>query len=525
MKMRLLYIVALVFLAAFSKTGWAVRNPVGPTTVPPSSRRSGLIRSPNPIDRSSNLVITGNVGGGKHFRGVVPYNAVSDFGGRLGSSSLDSFLRRSIASKSPGRYTNRYQPYYSQTGTVTTTSPGRPGVIRPPITRIAGRALGTDIIGTLPPLSPRRTEMSYAKVALPLRRLRPMSMTPQQLEKVISAEVATFARDEKLTAKWRQTRAEQLQQDLKQVKDTAAELEKIPTGRYDSLTLPAVKKPGEYVPQRFETPTPKEQTGKKSAKTPFTALGLLDRKLDIYEQMKQQLDSLRKGLKPAATIQQTIEPAEAKDKTPEQETQESSQKRRSPLSVLRSTTKDEDELSGVDLSIRAKTIMGSYETFASFSKDKFNQYLSAAEQYLKQGKYYRAADAYTLASIYKPNDPLVYAGKSHALFAAGEYMSSALFLSRALEIFPEYAQFKIDLEAMVGDIDKLETRVVDVEQWLERNNAAELWFLLSYVYYQMDRPQRAKEAIDAAYEKMPMAPPVITLKKAIYEHINGEPRP
>jgi len=356
--------------------------------------------------------------------------------------------------------------------------------------------------------------MSYAKAALPLRRLRPMSMTPQQLEKVILAEVATFAGDEKLTAKWRQTRAEQLQQDLKQVKDTAAELEKIPTGRHDSLTLPATKKPGEYVPQRLETPTTKEQAGKKSTQTPFTALGLPGEKLDVYEQMKQQL-GFEKPLRPSTIIQQTKEPAEDKDKTPEQETQESSQKKMSPL----------DELSDVDLSIRAKTLMGSYESFASFSKDKFNQYLSAAEQYLKQGKYYRAADAYTLASIYKPDDPLAYAGKSHALFAAGEYMSSALFLSRALEIFPEYAQLKIDIEAMVGDIDKLETRVVDVEQWLERSDAAELWFLLGYVYYQMDRPQHAKEAIDAAYEKMPMAPPVITLKKAIYEHINGEPSP
>jgi tetratricopeptide (TPR) repeat protein len=511
MKMRLLYIVALVFLAAFSKTGWA---PVGPTTVPPSSRRSGLIRSPNPIDRSGNLVITGNVGGGKHFRGVVPYNAVSDFGGRLGSSPLDSFLRRSVTPRSPGRYTGRYEPYYSQTGTVTTTSPGLPGVIRPPTTTVTARPLLSDTIGTLPPLSPRRAEMSYAKAALPLRRLRPMSMTPQQLEKVISAEVATFAGDEKLTAEWHQTRTEQLQQDLKQVSDKAAELEKIPTGRYDSLTLPAAKKPGEYVPQRFETPTTKEQAGKKSTQTPFTALGLPAEKLDVYEQMKQQL-GFEKRLRPSTIVQQTKEPAEGEEEPTEEEDKESSQEQGPPL----------DELSGVRLSARAKTIMGSYETFASFSKDKFNQYLSAAEQYLKQGKYYRAADTYTLASIYKPDDPLVYAGKSHALFAAGEYMSSALFLSRALEIFPEYAQLKIDLEAMVGDIDKLETRVADVEQWLERSGAVELQFLLAYVHYQMDRPQRAKEAIDAAYEKMPEAPPVITLKKAIYEHINGEPRP
>ncbi|KKL05102.1 hypothetical protein LCGC14_2609390, partial [marine sediment metagenome] len=169
----------------------------------------------------------------------------------------------------------------------------------------------------------------------------------------------------------------------------------------------------------------------------------------------------------------------------------------------------------VDLSARAKVILGSHKTFASFSEDKFNQHLRTAERYLKQGRYYRAADAYTLASIYKPEDPLAYAGKSHALFAAGEYMSSALFLSRAFEIFPEYAQFKIDLEAMIGDRDKLETRIVDVEQWLGRSDSAELQFLLGYIYYQMGRLQAGRGAIDGALEKMPEAPAVITLKGAI----------
>jgi tetratricopeptide (TPR) repeat protein len=159
--------------------------------------------------------------------------------------------------------------------------------------------------------------------------------------------------------------------------------------------------------------------------------------------------------------------------------------------------------------------MGEHKTFASYSEDKFNQHMRAAEQYLKEGKYYQAADTYTLASIYKSDDPLAYAGKSHALFAAGGYMSSALFLSRALEIFPEYARFKIDLVAMVGDRDKVESRIVDIEQWLEKSGSGELQFLLGYVYYQVGRAGEAKKAIDAAYEKMPEAPAVKTLKKAI----------
>ena len=141
--------------------------------------------------------------------------------------------------------------------------------------------------------------------------------------------------------------------------------------------------------------------------------------------------------------------------------------------------------------------------------------MRVAEEYLKRGRYYRAADAYTIASIYKSDDPLAHAGKSHALFAAGEYMSSALFLSRAIEIFPEYARFKIDLVAMVGDKDKLESRIANVEEWLDESDAAELKFLLGYIYYQMGRQEEAKKMTQAAFERMPESPAVAALKKAI----------
>jgi tetratricopeptide (TPR) repeat protein len=168
-----------------------------------------------------------------------------------------------------------------------------------------------------------------------------------------------------------------------------------------------------------------------------------------------------------------------------------------------------------DLSARAKAILGKHRTFAAFSRDKFNEYVRDAEAYLKQGKYYRAADAYTLASIYKASDPLVYAGKSYALFAAGEYMSSALFLSRAIEMFPDYVRFDIDIVAMIGDRDKVESRIVDIEHCLEESDVPELHFLLGYVYYRIGRLEPAKVAIDAAYERMPASPAVAILKNVI----------
>jgi tetratricopeptide (TPR) repeat protein len=121
-----------------------------------------------------------------------------------------------------------------------------------------------------------------------------------------------------------------------------------------------------------------------------------------------------------------------------------------------------------------------------------------------------------MASIYKPEDPLAYAGKSHALFGAGEYMSSALFLSRALEIFPEYAYVRIDIEGMMGSRDNLEGRIADIEEWLKIRNRGELHFLLGYIYEQLGRLERAMESIESAYEMMPDSVAVAILRKAIY---------
>ena len=51
-------------------------------TVPPSSYGSGLITMPGPVDNASNAVVTGNVSGGKAFRGNIPYSSTTSFGGR-----------------------------------------------------------------------------------------------------------------------------------------------------------------------------------------------------------------------------------------------------------------------------------------------------------------------------------------------------------------------------------------------------------------------------------------------------------
>ena len=538
MKARLLFIAAVVFFSFFSGTGWAIRNPVignpvGSGRVPPSSARSGLVRSPNPIDKSGNLTITGNVAGGRHFRGVVPYRATTDFGAAIGSSSLDSFLRRSASSGDYGTFSGRYTPYYSPSGTVTTTRPGRPGVFRPATTRIGGRAPDGFAPGVRSPiklgkqqvLSGRDTAVSSPSGPdLGGIRFRPRRFTPQQLEQLILDGVATYAQAKRIADEQNLAQMERLQQDLKQLRHRAPQLKQSLVIRDDSLRPLTKLERSADVLQPLKLQRPKEQVGEEDFPTQKRVFGIPDKQPDVYEQMKRRIDELQKTLESVRggrTAEQAEETAGGEKEPGAEELeilklgipkfQEMGTQESSPL----------DELSDVDVSAKAKGILGPHKTFASFSDDKFNQHIRAGEMYLKQGRYYRAADSFTLASIYKPDDPLAYAGRSHALFAAGGYMSSALFLSRALEIFPEYARFKIDLVAMVGDRDKLESRIADVERWLEMSGAPELQFLLGYVYYQMGRLERAKKAIDAAYERMPDSAAVIALKRAIDSAVAG----
>jgi tetratricopeptide (TPR) repeat protein len=349
-----------------------------------------------------------------------------------------------------------------------------------------------------------------------------MRYTPQELEKLIADGVTTYAQAKRIADEQNLAQMERLRQDLKQLSQRAPQLRRSLISRDNSLRPFTKLEPSGGALQLFKPQKPKEQAGEEDSPVQKRVFRTLDKRSDVYEQMKRRIDELEKGLEqlPKAEKPEEVDAGDRKPSAEELEllrlgiriskfqkkgSRESYQKKSALL----------DALSDTDLSAKAKGISGRHKTFASVRNDEFNQHMRDGEMYLKKGRYYRAADSFTLASIYKPNDPLAYAGRSHALFAAGDYLSSALFLSRALEIFPEYARFKIDLVAMVGDKDKLESRIVNVEEWLKRSGAPELQFLLGYVYYQMGRLQRAKEAIDAAYEKLPDSLAVIALKRAI----------
>ncbi len=466
--------IIVLIISVLSELGLAisntsVRSPVVSGTVPPSSTSRSLSATPNPMDNSSNLVITGNVTGGKHFRGQVPYGSTTSFRASLGSASLDSFLRYSTpdtlldsagfnrypwdssgtAYSSPGQY----RPFFSPTGTVATT-----------------------VAGT------KRDLTANAGYDWTVR-----SKTPQEMNKLISNELGL----------------------------------KLPqSGSLDDLWSETTKI------ERYTQPSVNNTSGNTGRMQNISA-GVTDNTRDILRGTNNGVSSGVSGTGSNAGLF----PSDVK----EIDRLIAGIETRIHDSNLAVAARESSPKSGTATSHNyLKTVESAGQASSYNSEDKFNWYMQAADLYLKQGRYYRAADSFTMASIYKPDMPsggLAFAGKSRALLAAGEYMTSALFLSRTIEVLPEYARLKIDLVDVFGDQDKLAGRITDVEDRLRISGAGELKFLLSYIYYQhflnngiikdeLDRLDAAQRLIDAAYQEMPNSRAVSELRSAVNETIN-----
>jgi len=469
-KDKKIVVFRLLVLMFFCTRCSALQDEIGNPTVPPSSVKKGLVKSPNPVDTSGNLAVTGNVSGGAYFHGIVPYRSPTEFGAPLGSEDIRSFLRRTAPISSPTRPQFLPQPYYLPSSTVSSLAPSALGTVLTYPSIRANKGTG-EFVEPQAPKVEKKLEIPAASPLYDYSRTRPLSYEPTDMEKMITYE---FIRE-----KTKKGLSQALQKATEGMSRIPAQVEQAKQPAEGTLSVPQPTEPAN--PLEPSEPLQPGKIPKTEAKQPAGK--------DVYEQI---LEEIKKAPQP----QKTGRPAE-QNQPPEKGPSEL----RSELAEIEKET--------------AEAIVGVHKSFATQAHDKFNYYMRTAEEFLKQGKYYRAIDAYTLASIYKPDDPLAYAGRAHALFASGEYMSSAYFLARAINIFPQYVDLKIDLNAMIPDKDRLESRIADVKLWAEKTQSAELNFLLAYVYYQLDKTDLAMAAINSAAEKMPDSIAVKALKQVI----------
>jgi hypothetical protein len=391
-----IFFVIQIFCAACL----ALESPIGDPTVPPSSTQSGLRRSPNPIDTSGNLVVTGDVRGGMQFRGLVPYRSATEFGVNVGSGDISSFLKRS-APINIGRGQISPQPYYLPSTTVSSMNRGgMSGLISYPSTR-ENKGTGEFAVPEIAKVQGNVTPPAVSPL-YEYNLARPLSYKPADLERVVDYDLMRSKKQKDLITA--------LDKAAKDKQDGLTQTEQIQQEDKSILSKPEPAKP---IKRSFEPAEPikRGQMREETSKISTTK--------SVYEQM---LEDVKSG--------EVIGVVESKQPQAEKEAQ---------IGEIVDTNAGgmRSDLSQIDMET-AEAIVGVHKTFASQANDKFNYYMKSAEEFLKQGQYYRAADSYTLASIYKPQDPLAHAGRAHALFASGEYMSSAYYLATAITIFPEY---------------------------------------------------------------------------------------
>jgi tetratricopeptide (TPR) repeat protein len=100
------------------------------------------------------------------------------------------------------------------------------------------------------------------------------------------------------------------------------------------------------------------------------------------------------------------------------------------------------------------------------NKDTFNLYMSRGQKRLKAGDFYEAsADFQTSASLNKGN-PLAPLGVAVALFAAGEPLSAALNLRKAMTVFPPLMETRVNLQGGLLDRDLVTLRVAQLDERL-----------------------------------------------------------
>ena len=676
-----LLVILVIAGTVSSRYGSTTLGPAGRGTVPPSSYQNSIVNLPGPVDNTNNRVVTGNVTGGKYFRGSVPYSSTTSFGAPLGSTSLDPFLRYSAIPEELGDGPSAGDSFYSSTGTVPRIQPGTRGVFAPGSPRVAGIPIqprgeqpadvitAPEITSSQTPagqriandgLSPSPGYSSASREGAP----QPPSKTREEMRRIISGEPDGPTADRRpllqggsvLTPEEYRRQVEQLQYDFDRVRTNASLFEQdfktaktaptytppggsvdavppltsaealrgiiqprsslensstsgnlppsgivqgerltdqilqsqtqssrefgelfrtdgaapmgqtqdqttgglsdltvlspqsrpagaaagssvesrlrlygqpagipqLPAGlsaeqkrRIDAVFAPQTTRamleapgPGEGNPEKGG-PWPAMQHAGETARSFDPAAAILERSLrdsaasvpppSVSSIVNAEATDPGAGVSPSPSLSQPVPPAPASIVPPNaahrSDTQPGSDALPEPLLAERPSPKP------VNLD--------------AASQEKFDRCLRSAQASMQQGQYARAAESFGLAAVYHPRDARPQLGRSHALLAAGEYLSSAVCLAKAIELDPRAVLKKADLIESLGGPDAFAQRINELEQRSERGEAPGLQLLLAYVYQQMNRPQEAKNALQAAREAMPSSRSVHMLQAAL----------
>lgn len=533
-------------------------------TTPLSTYENGTVATPNPIDNSSALIVTGNVAGGKHFQGSVPYRPLTSIDAPLGSTSIDPFLRRTTPSATSADPAGASSPFYSQTGTVASTGGG------------LGRSLGTTYAEGLSPSqytlgSDLKLPSDSVASSLPSSSALPVGDPAMGWQTSLSSDgPATRGDYDRQMA--------QLQERLARVKAELAQLERsLAAGEEPSGSSVSQRPTLPYAEPQIGQPAGGSETARRDELLQETArllsatMGLTDStrqpgdtiptvgdaatvfeapgaqpRLRLYEEQDDaqtsagaplSIDALvaprtreaagigaTRNLNELPAVTRANETARAFDAASallnRPATSAPTQAFRREDSPTADRVVDQPRIATPSAAASTPTLGRVAPPSASVNDDSpaarlFDRHLQEGYRLMQRRDYHRACESFTLATAYRPRDARAYLGKGHALLAAGQYLDSALSVAKAVELDLPAVLQRTDLIQLVGGPDAFIAHFNELDRLIEADGGPQIQFLMAYIYYQMDRPAEAKAAIQAAQSLLPSSVPIDLLRNAI----------
>ncbi|MBW8015443.1 MAG: tetratricopeptide repeat protein [Planctomycetes bacterium] len=514
-RLSVLPLLLVIFIALFFSCDIAfggrsgISSPVGSPTVPISAYDGGFSnRSVQSYNYGQNQAGTGNGSFGRNFRGSIPYRPSYGRLRPLGTSNSNSFNRPSSAYPtgiySPGRL-GQYFPYGSADSKETGPSPD---LSNAPLSRGIGDSM-------LPSLDKKLRDMEY-------RREKYRGIQKAEID-VFKGPPSSGFRDhartlERLAARKKMDSDELLHKNevyLKQDKSFSQEaksdinlsqeayLEKAPANNI--LTeLPDLPEP-----MQVDKPFSSYEIRQKYAEMLAKEM-LKDKRTGESDELLEDIDDTN-----AIDKSKGLKRDDGRTK-PDKGIKGKNGKKAEPV-------EPKDPLTGVtpaNIDIKLKETrekLSKIKNFESVVNEKFMVNIKAADNYLAQGQYHNAIDAYEMACAWKNNDPVAHAGKAYAHLAAGEYLNSLTHLIQALEYSGEFAGKRADIAGLIGNKKLYEKRLSDLKGKYESGRFYKTAFLLAYLSWQDGDFVKAKECIDSAAPKMGKTKAWKSLNKAIEE--------
>lgn len=466
-------------LDANRQVGSGGRNPGGARGVPGSL---------------ANRIMSGNVGAGKSFQGQGAIRDFRSFQGSLGTSSLSNFQRDSYGLSNNASNMGMPQSFFLPSSTVLgirgiTSGRARPGSNMPRNVNLTPRAPSGPVLGQSGVLS----KFAGARPADQRLDLRPVSRGLRPIGQQPAVDTASnLFGIRRITPELGLDRSyEEVMKDVLAEKRRAKQRLTPPPAVQKFQALPVWAQPGVgkiaqdqteagplqpgTISKTTEADTAIERNLAKSRELIEESSGKsgLPSLVDIYEQMiaERELQE-RAGMAPSKKGLGLDSPFELKP--------------------------------GEDASSARQRLLDKilvYNSFVSKRGDSFDEYMARGEGMLQRGNYYQAARAYEGAIGLRATNPLGYLGRAFSLAGAGELVSASQSLGRALAIFPEQAQTKIDLKGFFpsqAEIDRISEKLKMLSELKEAD--ARIRLLLGYIYHYSGKSDLAGPVLQEAAE-------------------------